>query len=107
MEKEEIKALTETSARSKSNTRRIEKLEEVVDAIHGFAKNLAVMNANIEGMNNTLVNLVGRVTHIENREVDDIRKTKWELKRSIISTLVGIVIGGLVSYIVMIISSIN
>jgi hypothetical protein len=104
MEKEEIKALTETSARSKSNTRRIEKLEEVVDAIHGFAKNLAVMNVNIEGMNNTLVNLVGRVTSIENREVNEVRKTKWELKRSIINTLVGVMIGGVFAYVMMVIN---
>ena len=106
MEKEELKALTEVEARSRSNTKRLDNLEKAVGAIHEFAKNLAVMNVNIEGMNNTLVNLVERVANIENREVDDIRKTKWELKRSIIGALVSIAISGLVAYIVVLINTI-
>jgi len=44
MEPDEIVAhLTETETRSKSNTKRLDRLEQTVDAIHELAKNVAVL----------------------------------------------------------------
>lgn len=44
MEQEEIlRRLTETEALSESNTKRIDRLEKTVDAIHELAKNVAVL----------------------------------------------------------------
>ena len=50
MNEDQIRILTECDQRSKSNTHRIDKLEETTDAVYKLATSVEVMGTNIKNM---------------------------------------------------------
>ena len=57
--------LAETEARSKSNTHRIDKLEQSTEAINRLATSVEVMATKQDTMNDNLYKIAGKVEQIE------------------------------------------
>ena len=65
MDLEHEKRLADVENRSKSNTRRLEKLEEITEAINKLATSLQVMATKQDGMAEALDRLDAKVEFIE------------------------------------------
>lgn len=83
--------LTETEQRSKSNTKRIDKLEESNEAINSLAKSMERMSERQDQAAKTLDRLDGKVTALENkpgkRWESIVDKTIWAVVAAIITFL--------------------
>ena len=65
MEKEELERLVEMEQRSKSNTKRLDKLELKVDDIHNLALSVQAMATEMKAMREDMTNIDNRVLAIE------------------------------------------
>mgnify|MGYP007091809266 FL=1 len=65
MEKEELERLVETEQRSKSNTKRLGKLELKVDDIHNLALSVQAIATEMKAMREDMTNIDNRVLAIE------------------------------------------
>lgn len=93
MDLEHEKRLTEIESRSKSNTKRIDKLEEQTEAINRLATSMAVMAEKQIEINNTVTMLDGKVTAIEKKPAK-----LWEaLVEKVIWAVVAAVVGFLLA----------
>ena len=91
MDLEHEKRLTEVEARSKSNTIRINKLEEQTEAINSLATSMAVM-AEKQAETNTIVTaLDDKVTALEEKPAK-----RWE---SIVEKVIWAVVAAVVGFI--------
>ena len=89
MDLEHEKRLTEVESRSKSNTRRIDKLEESTEAINRLATSMEVMVVKQEEVAETVGKLDAKVTVLEAKPAK-----RWDnLVDKIILTLAAAVIG--------------
>ena len=57
MEKEELERLVETEQRSKSNTKRLDKLELKVDDIHNLALSVQAIATEMKAMREDMTNI--------------------------------------------------
>lgn len=95
-EKEDLKILYDTEARSKSNTKRIDELSLVTKAFYDLASDVKVMA-------NELVNMKGDICDIKenieekNREPN---KLMFSLKSSLLNGIFMIVIGAVMALII-------
>lgn len=81
--------LTETEARSKSNTKRIDEMEKKVDVIHELATSMAVVKAEQSEMKSDLAEIKTSVNTIAEKPAK-----RWDgLIEKIIFTLVGAIVG--------------
>ena len=64
MEKEELERLVETEQRSKSNTKRLDKLELKVDDIHNLALSVQAIATEMKAMREDMTNIDKRVLAI-------------------------------------------
>lgn len=69
MDLEHERRLTEVEQRSKSNTHRLEKLEESTEAINRLATSMEVMAGKQEQVAETVEKLDGKVTALEEKPV--------------------------------------
>lgn len=83
--------VTENEARSKSNTKRIDKLEETTEAIHSMALSLERMTNNQETMSKTLTKLTG--------EVETIKAEPGKKWRFVVEKALYFVVGGIMAVI--------
>ena len=67
MDLEHERRLTQVEQRSKSNTHRLEKLEESTEAINRLATSMEVMVSKQEQVAETVVNLDGQVTALDEK----------------------------------------
>lgn len=65
MKKEELERLVEADQRSKSNTKRLDKLELKVDDIHNLALSVQAMATEMKAMREDMTNIDNRVLAIE------------------------------------------
>ena len=65
MEKEELERLVETEQRSKSNTKRLDKLEPKVDDIHSLALSVQAIATEMKAMRENMTQIDNRVLAIE------------------------------------------
>lgn len=88
--------LTETEARSRSNTHRIDKLEPIVDEIHTMSNTMVQLVQEVKHTNEAVGNLDTKVDRIDSR-VDDMERSpgkEWSnAKRTIFNTFLGAVVG--------------
>ena len=88
--------LTEVDSRSKSNTRRLEKLEPIVDAIHTMSNTMVQLVQEVKHTNETVNNLNVKVDRMDSR-VDDMEKApakEWSnTKRTVFNTILGAIVG--------------
>lgn len=64
MEKEELERLVETEQRSKSNTKRLDKLEPKVDDIHSLALSVQAIATEMKAMRENMTQIDNRVLAI-------------------------------------------
>lgn len=91
--------IAEIGARAKSNSHRIEKLEEIACEIHKQNENIAKMVAQMEFMNKQLSIHDAKLSEIENRP----QKQLGSIITAIITALCGALIGGAVTAVLNII----
>ena len=82
--------LQKTADRCERNTGRIKKLEEEHEALHQIATSVAVMAEKMDSMNKSLTSMSAKVEDIENRPAK-----RWE---SMISTIIGTLVGAFVGW---------
>lgn len=89
MDLEHERRLTQVEQRSKSNTHRLEKLEESTEAINRLATSMEVMVSKQEQVAETVEKLDGKVTALEEkpvRRMDDlVDKIIWAVCAAVIS----------------------
>lgn len=91
MDLEHEKRLTAVEERSKSNTKRIDKLEESTEAINRLATSMEVMAERQEQVVDSVDKLDGKVTALEQKPAK-----RWD---GIVEKLIWAVLGALVAYI--------
>lgn len=97
---EQFARLVETEQRAKSNTHRIDKLEQDNAALHQLATSVAVMAENIEAMNVQLKEQGKRLEAIERQPAQNWETFRKTVLTSIVSTLVGGAVGALLALII-------
>ncbi len=90
MDLEHEKRLTEIEARSKSNTKRIDKLEEQTEAINRLATSMAVMAEKQDETTHIVTALDDKVTALESKP-----GKRWE---SIVEKAIGLFVAAVVGY---------
>lgn len=90
MEMEQIiKELTETSARAKSNTKRLDAVEKRQDDIEALTRAVAIVETKQDGLKVDVDEIKGDV-----KELKDKPAKRWDaVAASVISVLVGAVLG--------------
>lgn len=93
MNKEELEKLVETEQRSKSNSKRIDKLEITTDSIHELAISTKELATEVRAMREELNKIDKRLLAIEDKP-----KQKLDL---IWGYIISTVIGGIVTFIML------
>lgn len=88
-----VKKLVEVEARSKSNTHRIDKLEELTNTIQSLAITMNSTVNEIRYMREDVSNLDNRLGKIENEPVKRYNKFKDVIITSVLTSLVGLLVG--------------
>jgi chromosome segregation ATPase len=84
--------LTATEDREKANTRRIEKLENVVEAIHDMSNTMVRLVEQIKTTNENVQHLKVKVDAIEQEPAQNFKS----LKKTVITCIVTAVVSGIV-----------
>ena len=88
MNKEEIEKLTETSDRSKSNLKRLDRLEDKVENIYQLTLSVKEIATEMKAMREDMTKIDDRVLHLETKPVK-----RWEgIVDKIMYTILGIII---------------
>lgn len=93
MNSEYIEKLIQVEARSKSNTHRIDKLEELTDTIQKLAITMNNTVNEIKYMREDVTSLDTRLGKIENEPIKRFNKYKDIIITSILTSLVGLLVG--------------
>lgn len=91
--------LTETEERAKSNTRRLDKLEHVVDEIHTMSHTMVQLVEEVKHTNETVSSLNQKVEKMDGRvdEMEHAPGKEWgDAKRALVSA----VTGGIVTFLI-------
>lgn len=88
MDLEHERRLSETEARSKSNTKRLDELEHTTNTIQQLATSVAVLAEQIKTMNNNLTTLTGKV---EALEAEPAKKWRFVVEKSIYFVVAAVV----------------
>lgn len=93
MEREYIDKIISLEARCKSNTHRIDKLEELTDTIQKLAITMNDTVNEIKYMREDVTSLDDRLGKIESEPVKRFNKYKDVVMTSILTSLVGLLVG--------------
>ena len=88
-----VKKLVEVEARSKSNTHRIDKLEELTNTIQNLAITMNSTVNEIKYMREDVTSLNDRIGKIESEPINKFNKYKDVVITSILTSLVGLLVG--------------
>lgn len=88
-----VKKLVEIEARSKSNTHRIDKLEELTNTIQSLAITMNNTVNEIKYMREDVTSLDDRIGKIENEPIKRFNKYKDVIITSMLTSLVGLLVG--------------
>ena len=91
MNKEEIEKLTETSDRSKSNTKRLDKLENKVDSLYELTLSVKEIATEMKAMREDMNKIDDRVLHLESKPAK-----RWD---GIVDKFIYTILGILIAYI--------
>lgn len=90
MDLEHERRLSETEARAKSNTKRLDELERTTNTIQQLATSVAVLAEQIKTMNGNLTTLTGKVDALE---AEPGKKWRFVVEKSIY-----FVVGAIIAY---------
>lgn len=91
MNEDQLKTLVECEQRSKSNTKRIDRLEENYDVLNKLTTSVEVMANNMDTMSKSLDQVNARLTEQESKP-----GKRWE---AVVEKIIFLVIGAVVAYI--------
>lgn len=94
MDLEHEKRLADVENKAKSNTRRIEKLERLIEAINNLTTAMGVMSTKLDGVTETVVRLDSKVEAIEKKPA----KRAEAITEKIILVIVGALVGVILAY---------
>lgn len=97
MNEEQLKELTQTTERSKSNTHRIDKLEEQQTLLHEMNKNIAVIAEQTKDTKEDLKGVKKDVEEIKSKP----HKLVDKLKENALGTILGALIGAVMALILL------
>lgn len=92
MNAEQIKELTETTSRSKSNTKRLDKLEEQCVLLREMSNNLAVIAEQTKNTKEDVQDLKKDVEHIKSKPSKLIDSIKGAAAGAIVTTIIGAIL---------------
>lgn len=96
MEKEELKILYDTEARSKSNTKRIDELQLITKAFYNLAGDVKVIAEQMSNMKEDISDIKIKV----DEKTSENNKIAFNLKSAIINGIVMIIIGAIMALII-------
>lgn len=96
MEKEELKMLYDTEARSKSNTKRIDELQLITKAFYDLAGDVKVIAEQMSNMKEDISDIKIKV----DEKTSENNKIAFNLKSAIINGIVMIIIGAIMALII-------
>lgn len=88
-----ITKLAQVEARSKSNTHRIDKLEELTNTIQSLAITMNNAVNEIKFMREDVTNLDARLGKIEHEPINKFNKYKEVIITSMLTSLIGLLVG--------------
>lgn len=92
--------LTEVEERAKSNTKRLDKLEKVTDAIHEMSNTMVHLVEQSKNTNENVQELKEKVDAIEKEPADNYKALKKTIWTSIITAVLGAIIGAIIGLII-------
>lgn len=95
MDFEHERRLTEVESRSKSNTRRLDKLEESTEAINRLATSMEVMVVKQEEVAETVGKLDKKVTELESKPAKRWEKVVEKILTALAAAIAGFIIAKL------------
>lgn len=97
MEAEYLKVLTETESRSKSNTHRLDKLEEQTSAVNELAKSVAVMVQEQKHQTETMNGLKDDVSKLDSK-VDALEAKPGKRWDKVVECALSAIVGAVIAY---------
>lgn len=91
MNEDQLKTLVECEQRSKSNTKRIDRLEENYDALNKLTTSVEVMATKMDTMSQSLDQVNARLSEQESKP-----GKRWE---AVVEKIIFLVIGAIVAYV--------
>lgn len=91
--------LTEVEGRSKRNTKRLEEVEGVTKEIYKMSNALVVLAEQMKATKESVQKLEGKVDVMEKEPVDDHKYYKRTIWTSVISTVLGAIMGAIITLI--------
>lgn len=92
--------LTEVEERAKSNTKRLDKLERVTDAIHEMSNTMIHLVEQTKHTNENVEELKDKVDRIEKEPLENAKATKKTVITCIVTAVVSAIIGALIGLII-------
>lgn len=95
--------LTEVEQRSKSNVKRLDKLENIADEIHSLTISIAELvqgvnhtNEAVSGLDEKVDRIDRRVDEMENAPVKEYQAVKSTMRDKVVGGIVGFIMAGLI-----------
>lgn len=92
--------LTEVEERAKSNTKRLDKLERVTDAIHEMSNTMIHLVEQTKHTNENVEELKDKVDRIEKEPLENAKAIKKTVITCIVTAVVSAIIGALIGLII-------
>lgn len=92
--------LTEVEERAKSNTKRLDKLEKVTDAIHEMSNTMIHLVEQTKHTNENVEELKDKVDRIEKEPLENAKAIKKTVITCIVTAVVSAIIGALIGLII-------
>ena len=93
-EKELIERLVATEQRAKSNTKRLDSVEEKVEDIHELTFSVKELATETKLMREDVNKLDTRVANIEKEPAEEYKEVKKNIRNQIISFIIGAILSG-------------
>ena len=84
--------LVEVEQRSKSNTRRLDKIDKQIEEMHELMQTVASLTTEIKYMREEFNEGLGRITKLEQKPVENYNK----IVMYIVTTIIGVILGAMV-----------
>lgn len=88
--------LAEVEQRSKSNTKRIDKIDKQIEEMHELMKTVASLTTEIKYMREEFNEGLSRITRLEQKPVENYNKIVMYIITTILGALLGVLIKGVI-----------
>lgn len=91
-----IKLLVEVEQRSKSNTKRLDKIDAQIEEMHSLMKTVASLTTEIKYMREEFNEGLGRIAKLEQKPLENYNKIAMYVITTILGALLGALIKGVI-----------